>query len=129
MHDVAVPVEVAHERNDSALEVERHFAVTPLVDEREFQIAREIGGFTKPLNELIEVVVQPGDEDFLVGKKRRRGAMIAIGGLSHDLHRPSWNSSPVLLAGNLAIAAHVDTAPLRERVHHRGADAEQATPD
>ena len=57
----AVPVQVAHERDDAALEVEGVLALVvdarPLVDQRDAQALGQVGHLAEALGERVEVVV------------------------------------------------------------------------
>ena len=120
---------MAHERDDAALEVEGHLPIGALVDQGQLQTAGQVGRLAEPLDELVEVVVEPVGEDLRVGQERGRRAVVVGRGGADRLDRAGRHAAAVLLPVELAVAPHLDPAPLREGVHDRGAHAVQTAGD
>ena len=104
MDDIPVPVEVPHERDDAAFEVEGHLLVDSLVANREREALGEVRPFAEPGHQEFIAVIVTGLEDLDVGKERRLRAMAVAVGLANDLDIALRLAAPVFLPVDLGIA-------------------------
>ena len=124
VEDFLVPVQVPDERLEAALEVERALAIVPLVDERDPDALRQVGGLAQALADQLERVL--GRLEHLgIGEEARRRA--ATGALRADLlDRARRLAARVLLRPDEPVARRFDAHPRRQRVDDADADAVQA---
>ena len=127
----AAEVQVAHERDDAALEIEGPLAFValpgPLVDERDAQALRQVGHLTEALSQRVEAVVDCS-EDRPIGHEADRGA-VRFGGVALALDGLERHTLHVLLDVQTTVLAHLDAHPFAEGVDHAGADAVQTRGD
>ena len=122
-----VPVEVAHERLQAALEVEGALAIAPLVDERDPHALVEVGGLAQALADRVELVVR-GLEHLGIGPEARPGAL--AGPLRPELlDRTEGLAALVFLRPDVPVTGGFDAHPLGQGVHDAHADAVEAAGD
>ena len=124
VEDFLVPVEVADERHQPALEVERALPIDPLVAERDPDALREVGGLAQPLRDRLERVLGRL-EHLVVGPELGRGPAPAVA-RADLLDRRLGLAALVFLGPDHAVARGFDAHPRGQRVHDADADAVEA---
>ncbi len=118
-----VPVQVPHERLEAALEVEGPLTIDPLVDERDPDALREVGGLPESLRDELERVLR-GLEHLGIGPELGSGASPVA--LRPDLRdRPLRLAANVFLGPDAPVAGRFDPQELRQGVDDADADAVQ----
>jgi len=97
-----VAVEVADERLETTLEVERSLAVDSFVDERDPDALREVGRFAQPLRNRVEGVLDGLEHLRIRVEDRARAASVAL--RSDLLHRPGRFAANILLGPDGPVA-------------------------
>ena len=127
VQDLLVAVQVPHERDQPALEVERALAVGSLVEQRDPEALVEVRRLAKPLRDGVEAVVDRV-EDLGVGPEGRPRAPPAA--LRPDLRDRRGGLAPdVLLGPDVAVARGLHAQPLGQGVHDAHADAVEPAGD
>src|SRR6476620_6496233 len=124
-----VPVDVAHERDDTALEVEGHLLIITLVAQRQPEPLGQVGSLAEPLHKCVVVVLEARDEDRGVGQESGRRAALVLARRSDHLDRRVGNAALVGLLVDLAVAPNLDLHPVGERVDDGRADAMETARD
>ena len=129
VHRIAIRVHVRDEVADAALVVELLPPVAlTLVQKHDAQAAREKGRLAQPLHEC---VARPLElfEDLEVGQERDRRPVLVLARRTDLLHVARRHTAAELLAIDDAVAPHLGSQGLRERVDDRDADSVQPARD
>ena len=122
-------VEVADECLDAALVVEgREPGLgSALVPQRDVQAGVEEGELAQAMLQLVEIEL--GLREDLARRQEGHARARALGGLARDAERRLRLAAGEAHGVFLAVAADAELQPLRERVHHRDADAVEPARD
>ena len=123
MERLLVAVEVPHERDQAALEIEGALTIRPLVDEPDPDALRQVGGFPEALRDRVERVVRRLEHLGIGTELRRRAATPVLRAQLADGR--GRLAAHVLLRPHRAVARRLDAEPLRQRVDDAHADAVQ----
>jgi hypothetical protein len=119
-----VPVEMADERDEAALEVERALAIEPLIAERDPDALREVGRLAEALRDQVERVLRRLEHLGIGPEPGRRPA--AIAGRPDLLDRRRRLAPRIFLGEDLAVTGRLDPHPFRQGVDDADADAVEA---
>src|SRR3972149_10891426 len=116
MKSLAVAIQVAHKRSDTAFKVEGHFTVSAFILEPNRHAARNERHFTKALNERVETKINIFYEDLFIKFKGLFSPCFVLH-LSNLFNASLGHAALVFLPPNLTITFDLCNHPLRESIY------------
>ncbi len=125
MERFLVLVQMAHERDEAALEIERTFTIGPVVEEADPEALVQVGGLAESLGYRVEAELY-GLEHLGIGQERGGSPLpVTLRPYLLDGHR--GHAAGVLLSPDRSVARGFHSEPHGQRVDHAHANAVQAT--